>query len=48
MGLRYTRTTPPNRTPARPLPRGTSVAAIAAAALLVAMSLLASPGAWIR
>lgn len=45
---RYARATPPKRVPARPLPRGTSLAAIAAAALLVATSLLSTPEAWIR
>lgn len=44
----FSRRRMPDRTPARRLPRGTSVAAVAAAALLVAMSLLASPEAWIR
>lgn len=34
---RYARATPPRRTPARRLPRGTSLVAIAAAALLVAL-----------
>lgn len=34
---RYARATPPRRVPARRLPRGTSLAAVAAAAVLVAL-----------